>query len=274
MVSIEPIIQLALKEDIGSGDVTANLIASDTKAQANLLTREPMVLCGTEYFVEVFRQIDARVKIHWYFEDKTCVDVNEMLCTIEGSARSILTAERTALNFLQTLSGTATTTAQLVKKIAHTKARLLDTRKTLPGLRQAQKYAVICGGGVNHRMGLYDAFLIKENHIQAAGSITEAVKQARSFAKQLLLEVEVENLEGLQEALNCDVPRIMLDNFSLDKMQKAVNLNKGKAELEASGNVNETTIAAIAETGVDFISVGKITKDIKAIDLSLRFVNL
>lgn len=269
--NMKALIKNALAEDVGEGDVTAQLIPEHKKIKATLITRENMVLCGQDFFDEVFCQIDNTIKINWQYQDKDVLDANTQLCEVYGKARPILTAERTALNFLQTLSATATLTHQLVSLIRHTKTQLLDTRKTIPGLRTAQKYAVKCGGGINHRMGLYDAFLIKENHIHAAGSIANVVKKARVLNPTILLEIEVENLEQLQEALSMDVQRIMLDNFSISTLKQAVKLNHGRSKLEASGNVSELNIVEIAETGVDYISVGKLTKDIRAIDLSLRF---
>jgi nicotinate-nucleotide pyrophosphorylase (carboxylating) len=269
--SVNLLVNQALIEDIGTGDITAELIDVAESTTAKVITREAMVLCGIDYFNEVFKQVDASINIEWLHKDGDVIPANADLCKINGKAKTILTAERTALNFLQTLSATATYTHRLNQLIKHTKAKLLDTRKTIPGLRQAQKYAVKCGGGVNHRMGLYDAFLIKENHIRAAGSISNAVAKARELDADLLLEVEVENFAELEEALECRVPRIMLDNFDINRLVHAVSLNQNRAELEASGNVSEKTIAAIAETGVNYISVGKLTKDIQAIDLSLRF---
>lgn len=269
--SILDVVTLALDEDIATGDVTAELIDATEVVTANVITREAMVLCGVDYFNEVFQQVDASIQIEWLYNDGDALPINAELCNITGKAKTILTAERAALNFLQTLSGTATYTYQLNQLIKHTTTKLLDTRKTIPGLRHAQKFAVKCGGGMNHRMGLYDAFLIKENHIQAVGSISKAVAKARQINSDILLEVEVENYAELEEALGCNVPRIMLDNFSVEMLVHAVKLNQGRAELEASGNVSEATIVAIAETGVDYISVGKLTKDVRAIDLSLRF---
>jgi nicotinate-nucleotide pyrophosphorylase (carboxylating) len=265
----------ALQEDIGSGDLTAQLIPADRIARASVITREDAVLCGTAWFDEVFRQIDARVGVTWSAHDGDRVRADQQLCTLEGPARSLLTGERTALNFLQSLSATATVTRRYVDAVAGTKCRILDTRKTLPGLRIAQKYAVRCGGGTNHRIGLFDAILVKENHIAAAGSIANAVSEARRIAAQVLLEVEVENLVQLREALAAHVERILLDNFSLDDMRAAVQTTRehanARTELEASGNMSLETLRAVAETGVDFISVGGLTKHVRAIDLSMRF---
>jgi len=265
----------ALQEDVGSGDLTAQLIPADRIARASVITREDAVLCGTAWFDEVFRQIDARVRVSWSVRDGDRVRADQQLCTLEGPARSLLTGERSALNFLQSLSATATVTRRYVDAVAGTSCRILDTRKTIPGLRIAQKYAVRCGGGTNHRIGLFDAILVKENHIAAAGSIANAVSEARRIAAQVLLEVEVENLVQLREALDAHVDRILLDNFSLDDMRTAVQTRahaNSRIELEASGNMSLETLRAVAETGVDFISVGGLTKHVRAVDLSMRFL--
>lgn len=260
----------ALKEDIGSGDVTAALLPVQQIAKADIISREPMVVCGQAWVNEVFKLIDEHIMIEWNVGEGDWLDAPATLCTIQGVTRNILTAERTALNFLQTLSATATQTHHYAQKLRGTNARLLDTRKTIPGLRMAQKYAVSCGGGVNHRMGLYDAFLIKENHIKACGSVGKAIALARQTHKSLLVEIEVETLEQLQEAINAHPDRILLDNFNQEMLKDAVKMNQPKyCELEASGGVDKYNIAAIAQTGVDFISVGAITKSIQAIDLSL-----
>ncbi|MEW6765293.1 MAG: carboxylating nicotinate-nucleotide diphosphorylase [Pseudomonadota bacterium] len=264
----------ALAEDLGSGDVSAELVTEDATAHARVITREHMHLAGAAWFEEVFRQIDPRIEIRWTAQDGDRLTPNALLCTLHGPARGILSGERAGLNFLQTLSATATKTHKFVRAVHGTRARILDTRKTLPGLRRAQKYAVLCGGGWNHRIGLFDAILIKENHIAAAGGITQAVVRARHLHPDLLIEVEVENMPQLEEALMAGVPRILLDNFELEPLRAAVSLNAGKAELEASGGVNLDTVRAIAETGVDFISIGGLTKDIQAIDLSMRFDGL
>jgi nicotinate-nucleotide pyrophosphorylase (carboxylating) len=269
---IEDNVAAALREDIGSGDLTAALIPDDAIALASVITRENCVLCGMDWFEEVFRQLDDEIFIEWNVDDSDAIDADETLCSISGSARSILTGERTALNFLQTLSATATQTARYVAAIAGTNAILLDTRKTIPGLRQAQKYAVTCGGGQNHRLGLYDAILIKENHIAAHGSIAGAVEEAQFLYPDTLIEVEVENLSELEQALTAGANRVLLDNFSLEDLHKAVNLNAGKIELEASGGITLDNIKAIADAGVSFISTGALTKDIRAIDLSMRFL--
>ncbi len=262
----------ALEEDIGDGDLTARLIDEAESAQAEIICREPAVLCGTAWVDEAFRQFDDSVEIVWHVADSDHLTVNQHLCTLSGPARSLLTVERTALNFLQTLSGTATLTRAYVDAVAATDVKILDTRKTLPGLRLAQKYAVLCGGGHNHRIGLFDAILIKENHIMAAGSISEAVRQARTLSHdRILLEVEVETLQELHEALAAGVERILLDNMDNEMLQEAVATTGGRAELEASGGVTLQTVRAIAETGVDYISVGELTKNLRAIDLSMRF---
>lgn len=265
----------ALAEDVGTGDLTAQLIPADRVSRATVITREDAVLCGTAWFDEVFRQIDARVRVTWSTRDGERVGPNQLLCTLDGPARSLLTGERPALNFLQMLSATATVTRTYVDAVAGTKCRILDTRKTIPGLRVAQKYAVRCGGGTNHRVGLFDAILVKENHIAAAGSIANAVSAARRIAAKVLLEVEVENLTQLREALDAHVDRILIDNFSHDLMREAVRITRAHAnsrtELEASGNMSLETLRAVAETGVDFISVGGLTKHVRAVDLSMRF---
>ena len=265
----------ALREDVGPGDVTAQLIAPDATAQARVLCRESAVICGTAWFDETFRQLEPRVRVRWLTEDGARVAADSVLCELAGPARAILTGERTALNFLQLLSATATATARYVQAVAGTACRILDTRKTLPGLRAAQKYAVRCGGGQNHRMGLYDMVLVKENHIAAAGSIAAAVQGARALSPGLPVEVETENLEEVAAALaaKCDI--IMLDEFSLIDLQRAVALNRAAlrpAKLEASGGVSLERIAPIAATGVDFISIGSLTKHVQAVDLSMRLI--
>ena len=270
---IQAMVSNALLEDsINEGDITANLIPIDRVFTVQVLTREDMLLSGSQWVDEVFRQVDNTVVLEWGYKDKDFIKANEVIFKATGRARSILSAERTALNFLQMLSGTATYTASLVKLISHTTCSLLDTRKTIPGFRLAQKYAVYCGGGNNHRIGLHDAFLIKENHINAVGSISKAIGQAKSLFPEKLIEVEVESLLELKEGLNAKADVIMLDNFSNKDKSEAVRYVNGRAQLEASGNVNEETIVGIAETGVDFISVGSLTKNIKAIDLSMRFI--
>ncbi|MCH1601233.1 MAG: carboxylating nicotinate-nucleotide diphosphorylase [Luminiphilus sp.] len=267
---IAPLVALALEEDIGSGDITAGLVSADEKAIATVITREPGVLCGTQFVDAIFDAVDSSLEVAWLKVDGDKLKANDTLFTVSGAARSILTAERAALNFLQTLSGTASYSAKLAALVKGTSARLLDTRKTIPGFRLAQKYAVTCGGCHNHRIGLYDAFLIKENHIAACGGIREAIETARANAPGKPVEIEVESLDELSEALNARADRVMLDNFSLDDMLQAVALNDAQAELEASGNVTESTLRDIAETGVDFISIGALTKVIMPLDLSMR----
>jgi len=270
IITIAEDVRRALAEDVGSGDVTALLLPADKLVHAVIISREPMLVCGQPWVNAVFAQIDPTCQIEWSVLEGSWQAKPTTLCKIHGQIRSILTAERTALNFLQTLSGTATQTYHYLQALVGYKTRLLDTRKTLPGLREAQKYAVACAGGVNHRMGLYDAFLIKENHIQASGSLTAAIELARASKRDLLIEVEVESLAELQEALTAHPDRIMLDNFDLTMIEAAVAMSQASdCELEVSGNVNLTTIAAIARTGVDYISVGSLTKSVHAIDLSL-----
>ena len=276
--NIEIPVKQALAEDIGEGDITAQLIPSDRQGHARVITRESGILCGTEWVNEVFRQFDPNVEVTWHKKDGDEIFGDSLLFELKGSARSLLTGERCALNFLQTLSATATKANEYAKIVEGTNVTLLDTRKTLPGFRLAQKYAVKTGGCDNHRIGLYDAFLIKENHIAAAGGIKEAVQQAHQIAPGKPVEVEVENFEELDQALEANADIIMLDNFSNDDLVKAVALNKeinnGKAKLEASGGITKETLRAKAETGVDYISIGTLTKDVKALDLSMRFVEI
>ncbi|WP_250658770.1 carboxylating nicotinate-nucleotide diphosphorylase [Alkalimarinus coralli] len=261
----------ALEEDIGSGDITAMLIPQNTHAKANIITREHCVVCGIDWVNEVFKQVDETVHVKWHVSEGDYVKPNTVLFSLEGPARGLLTGERAALNFLQTLSGTATICKEYASLVSHTNVKLLDTRKTIPGLRQAQKYAVTFGGCHNHRIGLYDAFLIKENHIMACGSIQKAVESARAIAPGKPVEVEVESMSELEQALKAKADIIMLDNFDNTSLVKAVAMSSGTAKLEASGGINKDTLAAIAETGVDYISIGALTKDCKAIDLSMRF---
>ena len=255
-------VKKALYEDIGSGDVTAMLIAENALSEAQVITRETAILAGVDWFNEVFRQLDETISIQWFADDGDVVQADQILCKLSGPARAMLTGERTALNFLQTLSGTATRVAAYVAAVAHTSVKLLDTRKTIPGMRLAQKYAVQCGGGYNHRIGLFDAFLIKENHIIAAGGMAAAVARARAINPDLLLEVEVESMEELDQAINASVDRVLLDNFNLAMLKDAAAFSAGRVELEASGNVSLETLADIAETGVDYISIGSLTKHI------------
>ncbi len=273
---IDDQVRRALAEDVGSGDLTAQLIATQTRASATVITREAGVLCGTAWFDEVFRQLDPGTSIRWHAQDADVLAPNQLLCTLQGAARTLLTGERTALNFLQLLSGTATQARRYAAALAGTQCRILDTRKTLPGLRLAQKYAVRCGGATNHRIGLYDAILIKENHIAAAGSIAAAVAAGRRVDGKVLLEIEVESLAELHQAVVARADRIMLDNFTLDDMHSAVQWLRQQPvsgiTLEASGNVSLENLAQIAATGVDFISVGALTKHVTALDLSMRFV--
>ena len=263
----------ALAEDIGHGDITAKLIPEQTSARATIISREPAVLCGRAWFDAVFQQLDRQVQIVWRAGDGDKIESDQILCEVQGPARALLSGERTALNFLQTLSGAATQTRAYVDAVQDTGAIILDTRKTLPGLRTAQKYAVTCGGGRNHRMGLHDAVLIKENHIAAAGSVTAALRLARTLAPaDMVIEIEVENLEQLREALAAGARRILLDNFDLAGLRFAVTETAGRAQLEASGSVTLENVLAIAQTGVDFISIGSLTKHLRAIDLSMRFL--
>jgi nicotinate-nucleotide pyrophosphorylase (carboxylating) len=261
-------VQLALAEDIGSGDITAELLPN-TPITATILCREQAVLCGQEWVNETFNQLDSSIRIQWLFKEGDDIPADSVVCEIHGPARPILTGERTALNFLQTLSGTATTTRLWTKLISHTPCHLLDTRKTLPGLRTAQKYAVKIGGGVNHRMGLYDAYLIKENHIAAMGGITPAIEQARQNHPQAFLEIEVETLEEFKEAVRAHPDRIMLDNFDAEDIRTALLLPHSGIQIEASGGVDIASILTLAQLGVDCISVGALTKHVQAIDFSL-----
>ena len=265
-------VKLALEEDIGQHDITADLIQPTTIASAIIISREAATLCGQAWLNEVFKQIDPNIKVIWHFNDGDILSSDNILCELSGPARSLLMGERTAMNYIQTLSATATISQDYAKKVEGFNVQILDTRKTIPGLRLAQKYAVRCGGCYNHRIGLYDGILIKENHINASGSINAAITLARSLHPATLIEVEVENLQEFSEALMGQADIIMLDNFDTKALKKAVSLNQGQAILEASGNVNLNSIRTIAETGVDRISVGALTKDIKAIDLSMRFI--
>jgi nicotinate-nucleotide pyrophosphorylase (carboxylating) len=273
---VATVVSRAIAEDLRDGDLTADLIGRYTPALARVIAREPATLCGRAWFDETFRQLDPRVVVSWSAADGAQIAADTFVCELRGPARSIVTGERTALNLLQTLSGTATATRALVDIVAGTRTRILDTRKTLPGLRLAQKYAVRCGGGENHRIGLFDAILIKENHVASVGSVTAAVAAARRQSPNVMIEVEVETLDQLREALATDADRIMLDDFSRDDMRSAVALRDAhggkRQELEASGSVNADTLRAVAETGVDFVSIGAITKHVRAIDFSMRFV--
>ena len=268
--TIEANVRLAIEEDVSTGDITAELIPESQQATAQIISRDQAVIAGRAWVDEVFKQVDPRVEVEWMVADGDCVPPNTLLFTLQGSARSLLTGERAALNFLQTLSGTATIAKQYSDKVANTSVKLLDTRKTLPGLRLAQKYAVTCGGCYNHRIGLFDAFLIKENHILAAGGIESAISQAKTNHPGKPVEVEVESFDELNQALHASADIIMLDNFTPDQMREAVALVNGKAKLEASGNITDDTLVSYAETGVDYISIGALTKHCRAIDLSMR----
>lgn len=269
---VEDMVRRALVEDVGAGDLTAALIGPDRLCHAHVICRQDAVLCGSVWFDETFAQLNPEVRIEWRVRDGERLRENDILCDLHGPARAVLTGERTALNFVQTLSGTATLTRRYVEELRGTRARLLDTRKTLPGWRLAQKYAVRCGGGHNHRVGLYDGILIKENHIRSAPSITAVLTAARAVAPTgILIEIEVRDLQELQEALAAGAQRILLDNFDFEALRKAVALNAGLAELEASGGVSLENLRAVAKTGVDCISVGAITKNVAAVDLSLLF---
>ena len=265
-------VALALTEDIGSGDVTAQLIPEHKLANARIICREPAILCGSEWVSEVFSQLDPTIQIDWNCRDGDIIESKQELCRLHGSARHLLSGERTALNFLQTLSATATQAHEYVVAVEGTDCRILDTRKTIPGLRLAQKYAVRCGGAYNHRSGLYDMVLIKENHISAAGSIKAAVTIARQLSPDVPVEVEVENLQELQQALDAKVDRILLDNMDIPTLEQAVSMTNKQVPLEASGGVTLKTARDIAQTGVDYLSIGSITKHIRAIDLSMRFI--
>lgn len=260
----------ALLEDIADGDRSAALIDADKRFSTRVICREPAILSGAAWFEETFRQL-GEVRIQWQKTDGERLSADKTVCTLEGNARVILSGERTALNFIQMMSAAATAAEQYVKAVRGTGARILDTRKTLPGLRHAQKYAVRCGGACNHRMGLYDAIMIKENHIAAAGTIKAAVENARTLSPGLMLEVEVETLQQLDETVACGADRVLLDNFSIEMLEQAVSRYSGKIELEASGGINLDTVRSVAETGVDFISVGEMTKHVRAVDFSMRF---
>lgn len=270
-------VSLALAEDIGTGDFTASLVPADKRLTAHVISREQAVICGITWFEECFRQLSPNIEICWLVQDGETAQADQQLCRITGNARALLTAERTALNFLQLLSAVATQTRRYVEAVSGTEAKIVDTRKTLPGLRYAQKYAVKCGGGHNHRFGLYDGILIKENHIIAAGGIEPALQKAKAIAPaDVFIQIEVETLDELQQALNTGATMILLDNFDSERLRQAVALNQQlvnkRAILEASGNITLTNVRSVAETGVDRISIGSLTKDIKALDLSMRFL--
>ncbi len=265
-------VKLALQEDVGQHDLTADLIPINSTAEATLISREIATLCGTQWFDETFSQLDPSIRVDWNFADGERMGIDDVICTMQGPARTLLTGERTAINFIQTLSATATLAQHYADQVNGLDVQILDTRKTIPGLRLAQKYAVRCGGCFNHREGLYDGILIKENHINAAGSIAAAVEQARNLHSGIAIEVEVETFDELEQALTAQSDIILLDNFDIPALIKAIEINQGQAKLEASGGITIDNVRAIAETGVDRISVGALTKDVRAIDLSMRFV--
>ena len=272
--AVVSLVRQALAEDLGAGDLTAELVPEGARSHARVIAREQAVFCGAAWFEEVFRQLDPEITLAWSVDDGAVLEPGQLVCELHGRARTILSGERTALNFLQTLSATASMAARYVEAVAGTGATILDTRKTLPGLRLAQKYAVRCGGASNHRVGLYDAILIKENHIRAAGSISAALAAAAAVAEDgVMVEVEVENLQELDEALAAGARRVLLDNFDNALLRQAVDRTAGQAELEASGGVSLETVREIAETGVDFISVGSLTKDVRATDYSMLFAD-
>jgi nicotinate-nucleotide pyrophosphorylase (carboxylating) len=263
----------ALAEDIGTGDITARLIPEDATATATVFSREPAILCGMAWFNAVFAELDSSIRINWETQDGNAVEKDQLLCTLAGPARPVLSGERCALNFLQTLSATATLSRRYADRVADLPVKILDTRKTIPGLRQAQKYAVRTGGCHNHRTGLYDGILIKENHITAAGSIQQAIDKARSGNPGMPIEIEVENTQQITAALEAGAERLLLDNFSLEALSEAVRQVAGRAELEASGGITLDTIREFAQTGIDYVSIGSLTKNIQAIDLSMIFNN-
>lgn len=277
LISLQDIrhaVQQSLAEDIGNGDLTASLIDADRAVNATVISRQRAVVCGSKWFNQVFEQLDSKVVVDWRVADGDSVEENQELCRLNGTATSILTGERTALNWLQTLSGTATLTRCYVDRVAGTSAVILDTRKTIPGLRLAQKYAVLCGGGHNHRVGLYDGILIKENHLRSSDSIDSVLAQAQQQAPAgIIVEIEVDTLQQLEQVLDARAGRVLLDNFTIEELREAVSLNQGRAKLEASGNINLENVREVAETGVDFISIGALTKHVRAIDLSLEFAN-
>ncbi len=275
MQDIQRAVQQTLAEDIGGGDLTASLIDAERMVGATLISRQHAVVCGTAWFDQVFQQLDSKVVVDWGVGDGDSVDKNQELCRLKGAATSMLTGERTALNWLQTLSGTATLTRSYVDRIAGTSALILDTRKTVPGLRLAQKYAVRCGGGHNHRVGLYDGILIKENHLRSSDSINSALARARQQAPEgIMVEIEVDTLEQLKQVLDAGAERVLLDNFTIEQLREAVSINTGRAKLEASGNIDLENVRKVAETGVDYISIGALTKHVRAIDLSLEFAQV
>jgi nicotinate-nucleotide pyrophosphorylase (carboxylating) len=268
---IEHDVRNALAEDIGSGDITAQLIPEERILKASVYARVNAIICGRNWFDAVFRHIDERTEIRWYVADGAAVAPHQVVCTLQGPARCLLSGERTALNFLQTLSATATLSRRYAYAVKGLDTRILDTRKTIPGLRLAQKYAVHCGGCHNHRIGLYDAFLIKENHIAAAGSIVQAIATAQRQQPDMMVEIEVETLEQLQQAISAGADRVLLDNFTPSQISEAVQIAQGRVELEASGGITLDNIREYAQTGIDYISIGALTKDVRAVDMSMRF---
>ncbi len=271
--SVDEVAYQALHEDLGDGDLTANLLSEDAQIKARLTTREDAVLCGTCWFNSIFKKLDENIDIQWRVKDGDNIVIDQELCILKGSARAVLTGERTAMNFIQILSGTATATREYAKILEGTTTKLLDTRKTIPGLREAQKYAVRRGGGYNHRLGLFDGILLKENHVSAFGSIANAVSTAREHYPETPVEIEVETQDELQQAIDARADIIMLDNFSLQDIREAVIFTDGRARLEASGGFDMKTLRETAETGVDYISIGALTKHIRALDISMRFFN-
>ena len=267
-------VRRALTEDVGSGDITAQLIPEESTSSGHILCRDSAILCGCDWVEQVFRQLDESISIHWRLRDGEIINENDIVCEFSGNSRALLTGERTALNFLQTLSATATITGLYADAIKGTRAKILDTRKTLPGMRLAQKYAVACGGGHNHRMGLYDAILIKENHVAAAGSVKAALARASAIAgSDIDIEIEVENLDQLMEALAAGAKHVLLDNFALEDTVTAVQMNRRRALLEASGGITLENVKDVAKTGVDYISIGELTKNVIAVDFSMRFTD-
>jgi nicotinate-nucleotide pyrophosphorylase (carboxylating) len=270
---IDRSIDTALAEDLGDGDITALLIDESAQLDARVICRETAVFCGKQWFEQSFHRLDPDITVNWKVDDGDDLSPDQVVCELSGKARALLSAERTALNFIQTLSATASVSRRYSRLVQHTRCRILDTRKTIPGLRHAQKYAVRCGGGMNHRVGLFDAYLIKENHLAAAGGISAALRRARKLSPQTLLEVEVETLDQLREAIETGCDRVLLDNFTPERLRQAVAINQGRIELEASGNLDEHNIVEYAETGIDYISIGALTKHVRAIDFSLRFID-
>lgn len=269
--NVDETVSRALQEDIGAGDLSAGLLPENIHSEADLIVRQCGILCGIPWFNSVFRQLDSDVKVQWYAKDGDVVSADQVLCTLQGRSRALLTGERTAINFVQTLSGTATVTREYTEVLAGSQTRLLDTRKTVPGLREAQKYAVRCGGGHNHRIGLFDGILLKENHIVAAGSIAEIIGRAKRDYPDITVEIEVTTLAELQQAIDAQADIVMLDNFTVADIQQAVAINNQRVKLEASGGFDKKTLTAVAHTGVDYVSVGALTKHIEVLDFSMQF---